>query len=170
MNVFQKIGASVKRGAKNVAKATKTVVKKAGDVLQKAGENVKLAPLVPLIPVMKTMLKKKGIAAPSGLENLANTFYQVIILKKPDVKKFDLDPVTLGIIVSAIVKFVQSIIDKKKAGQKLTPEEEAAAAELTTTVNKLEEEDNNDLMRNVLIGAGVLVGLIVIGLLIKKLS
>lgn len=140
--------ANRKQKVKGFKKKVGTAAKK---VISKAKEGGTIILLKPYAGLMKRVLKKKGVKAPSNLLDLAKTFFtnvvkvnhfdehnhfggnqSVVMDYENDYSNIDasldnLDPVTITAIVSAVVKWIKGQMDKKKSNEPLTPVQEQAA-------------------------------------------
>ena len=134
--IFKKIGNAFKKIGKFVDKNVKSAIK---DV-KGAVEMAKYVPLLPFKGSMKKQLRRKGISAPDKIDKLAEKFYSVVIQNNPSFE-FDnferdeygnLDPVSIGTIVSGIINFFKNIVEKlKKAKESLPPEIRDLAKDIT---------------------------------------
>jgi hypothetical protein len=138
--VLGKIGKGLKKGIKAVAKVSK------GLALAPM-----LAPIVPLKPMMKKALTKKGFKAPKKTQDLAEAFYNHIIKGKANYDTPELnydgyqDNFITVEIVGQILKFVKDAIGKKKLkksgevpGLQLSPVEELVANDSEKVVKEIE--------------------------------
>ncbi len=119
-----------------VKKAGANIIKKAKSVLKDAGDNVKYAPLLPFKPMMVLILKKKGegVTIQTPLKTIAPLFYKRVIKKETKVnyEEFEnLDPITISVIVGAILSFLKSKQKDKEEGKPQTEED----AEITKLAN-----------------------------------
>lgn len=131
---------ATKRGRKDLKKAAKDT----GKAIKKIGGIAAFAPLLPLVPMMKKALKKKGKPVPSGVQNVAKAFYNEIVTKHGSYEEIhfdsDLDAdniisEAIGGIVKGILEFVKGLKKKKQAGDKLS-DTEAVIADGTEIVEK----------------------------------
>jgi hypothetical protein len=133
-----------------------------GGIAQRVKESVtdpKTAPLVPLRPVMIVVLSKKGIKAnnKTSTADLANLFYENVVrkdnknLQHIDINELDEDyaVVALSVVVDAIISFIKSIKDKKKAGETLNKTEEVIATGTEMAEKKIEEGAKDEAAKNV---------------------
>lgn len=141
--VFKKIGSGIKKGAKAVGKAVKKVATAAV-----------YAPLLPLKGIMKKALKKKGVAAPSKMPDLAEAFYNNIVKKSNfdsyyhgrTLERDGYNDHFIGVeVVAGILKYVKDILQRKKAkkaGQPvaLSPVEEEIAAGSDRILSEIENK------------------------------
>lgn len=134
--VKTKVGAKV---AAKVKAAPKKVLKGAAKLGFKA--------LLPVKPLLKNAVKRKGAAPENNIDKLALQFYRLVLGKS--VSSFEytgsehLDPVSVSIVVKAVLDWIKKIQAKKKAGQPLTSEEAAAAKEIELSADaadKIKEE------------------------------
>lgn len=140
---FRKIGRGLKKAVKAVGKGVKSV-----------GVRLALAPLYPLIPVMRNALKKKGVNPPKKLPDLAEAFFNNIVKKSNfdsyySGKTLEYDGYNddhiAGDIVQGILKFVKDLIQKKKDKKKgipvaLSPVEEEIVGGAERVLNKIEKK------------------------------
>ncbi len=147
-------------GAK-VKKAVKRTIKKAKDV---GG----VAILIPFKALMQKTLRAKGINPSNNLTDLAKQFFQYIVRRNSydevkyltngtgmaidtefenlhgiDVTRDSVDPVTMTAIISAVVKYVKGVIDKKKKGDPMTPTQKKVA-DLGEEINEKYDDAKSD--------------------------
>jgi hypothetical protein len=132
-----------------IAGTRRTFVGGIGQRIKESVTDPKTAPLVPLRPVMIAVLSKKGIKAnnKTSTADLANLFYENVIRKADknydsiDINNMpeDYAAVAITVIVDAIISFVKSIKDKKKAGEKLNKTEETIATGTEIAEKRIEE-------------------------------
>lgn len=129
-----KLFKKIKKGIKKVADIHKKVLKKTVQVHKKIakgslklakkgikaiGTATKMAVLLPLLPVIKTALKKKKVNVGNNPKKLVETFYNVFIAKKKvnfDAFEGDSNSVAFAAIIPVVLKFVTALIKKKKKG------------------------------------------------------
>lgn len=127
----------------DVAVKSEQVADKVSDkvetAVKKAVKTIGWSTLSPFMPLMKKALKNKNIAFASNasISDIAQKFYYNVVLNDSyesqlhfghsddvfyiDYDKVDsIDPVTISIIITAIIAFIQSLQKKKKAGEPLT--------------------------------------------------
>ena len=111
--LVRNIGNKVKEKIQNVAKTVK---------------EPQWIPLTPFKPVMQKMLRKRGANSSGSLPEVARRFYNVVIQGKKNYsdEKF-IDPVTIGVIVSSVLKFFKTMQDKKSAGAETDEERDVLA-------------------------------------------
>lgn len=88
----------------------------------KDDKKAKFALLVPFIPAMKKMLKKKGVGYGKSTESVATAFYNTFLKGKGNYE--NLDPVTVSVIVSSIASFFKALKRKRDSGEPLSKTEE----------------------------------------------
>jgi len=121
----------------------KQALQRAGKAVQKTARKVKkglgagaiaataaIAPLVALFPVMKAIYRKRtGKSLPKNPVQAVKAFYNEVVKKSPGFS-YDLDPVTITAIVTAVLSFLRELSkrakEKKARGEQLTPEEALA--------------------------------------------
>lgn len=120
---------------------------KAGKKIGKIAKGLATYPLLlPLSPVMGSMLKKAGYKPPRNIEARAQLFYNKIVAKnKFDEIEFseyegDERDNLAPAIIPAIISFVKDIIQKKKSGKKLDPVIDAGASVAIAVEKRLESE------------------------------
>lgn len=119
------IGGKRKKGRlKGALKKATEKVKKAA---KKMGAAAAFAPLLPFKGAMKKALKRRGVAAPNKMDELAKVFYTNVLQSKKYEGEFQhVEPVTVSLIVSAVLSFFKDMM-KKKAEGTASPEELALA-------------------------------------------
>lgn len=135
----------IKRGLTKAKKA-------AGQVFEKAKDVGVIAVLVPFKGLMQRTLRKIGVKPKNNLTDLAKQFFQYVVRRNSydetkhlttgtglsidtefeqfhgiDVTRDSIDPVTLSVIVTAIVKYVKGVQDKKERDEPLTPTQKTVA-------------------------------------------
>lgn len=171
-----------KKAARKLGRKSARKVRRAG--IKKTAGAVVTAPLLPFKSAMSKMLEAKGLKTDKmNFQTLIQTFFNTYM--KKGSKSFDelsdtyisnnwlwntydsemseedwnsIDPVTIGAVVTAVVKFFKEKKDKKAAAKAegidakkvLSPEEMIAANETEKVVQKLEEKETED--RNVKAG------------------
>ena len=154
--------AEIKEKIKERKEERKEKLKEIGNKIKNKASKAKLAVLAPFIPVMKAMINKRGLTPESSLDDLAHQFYTVIIKNETYTKNFEnFDPVTVSVIVSAIVSFIKGIIQKKKEGKQLSNEEEVVLAASEEAVKEYNEETEKDKKTVYIIG-GIIALLIIL--------
>ncbi len=151
-----KAGKGIAKAAKATAKGLKKAVKTVAKVSVGIAKAPMLAPIVPLKPMMKKALNKKGFNAPSKTQDLAEAFYNNIVKGRANFDTPHLeydgyqDNLVTVEIVGAIVKFVKDALSKKKAkksgevpGLELSPVEELVANESEKVVDEIKEKAND---------------------------
>lgn len=152
----------IKEKIKERKEERKEKLKEIGHKIKDKASKAKLAMLAPFIPVMKAMLSKRGLNPENSLDDLAHQFYRVIIKGETYVKNFEnFDPVTISVIVSAIVSFIKGIIEKKKQGKQLSNEEEVVLAASEEAVKEYNEETEKDNKMIYIVG-GIIALLVVL--------
>lgn len=138
---------NIRGGLKNLANGIKNGLGKVGQALSNVGQSVAWAPVMPFKGIMVRALNKRGVTNISKndeISKVAQTFYNVIIKKQKNYETLEnLDPVTIGLIVKAIIGFISAINDKKKSGQRLSEGEsdflEGAENAADTITNELQK-------------------------------
>lgn len=141
--------ALVSKVKKGVKKAVKTVAK----VSKSLALAPMLAPLIPLKPIMKKALQKKGFPAPKKTQDLAEAFFNNIVRGRANFETSYLeydgynDNLVTVEIVGGIIKFIKDVLVKKKAktsgaveGVQLSPVEELIADGSEKVLAKIEEK------------------------------
>lgn len=148
-NIGQKAKGAIKQAGGFVKETATDFKEKAQDAIDKVKDAGKFALLLPLMPLMKGVLKAKNITPFTDIESLSLQFYNEIVKKndydevlmtddgsnimvaaEPPKKVYnvkDVDPVTIGIIVNAVITWVKNAQAKKAEGAQLTKAQEAAA-------------------------------------------
>lgn len=107
---------------------------------QKRQDEGRLGPkkvlLLPLVPAMKFILKRRNVTPRKGIAELAEQFYFVVIRKDPDYT--GAFAVELATIITAIVSFFKTISKKDKQKTQLTGEENGVMHLLRGSASKLE--------------------------------
>lgn len=124
-----------KKIAKGIGKGAKTV----GKVVKKVTTLSLLTPLIPLVPAMRSSLKKKGLTPPKKLDELARMFYKVIVKKESAFDRAD-HLVPIAAIIPPIIGFVKNLIHAKKNKAKLPPEEKVVADAAESVINEVEKD------------------------------
>lgn len=189
MGIFKgRLKSAVKRTASNVKSKTQNFIQKAKD----AGG---FALLIPFKNLMVNALRARGIRHGSSLSDIATSFFQNIVRRNSfdengafghddlflvsteyatlpdDVTKVDsLEPATITVIVTAIVKYIKTIKDRKEANEPLTPLQEkvAVAAEKVNEVkdSEIRAATNEEVGSIVNDNAHIIVGVLVLGFLL----
>jgi hypothetical protein len=160
-----------------IKKTASNIVKKASSVLKDAGDIAKYAVLLPFKPMMVSVLKKKGegVNLSTPMKTLAPLFYERVILKKTKVNYEsyeNLDPVSIGAIIGAILDFIKGLQKSKDEGQPLDAEQTdilSKSNEAATEVVKTESEvtlKSNWFKENKFLVIGVLA--VIVFVAIKK--
>lgn len=85
--------------------------------------------LMPFVPLMKEALNNKGLAAPNGLPELTQLFYNTFVTQAPGTnnKVMNFDGMTAQqlyhvdqSIVDAVAGYVKDLADRKKSGESLS--------------------------------------------------
>jgi len=97
---------------------TKEAVKKGA---QAAAKGALTAPLIPFVPMMKSILRKRGVNPPSKVQELAQAFFKNVVKKTEGFES--VEPVTITAIITAIISFFKKLKEKKAQGKGLTQEE-----------------------------------------------
>lgn len=114
---FQQLGEQVKEGVKNLGQFVSDAIKKIGSIAA-------ILPLAPFKKAMKKALKNRHIDHGNDILDIANKFFREVLHKNFE----HIEPVTISLIVMAIIKFFKDMKDK----QNKSPEE----AELTDIAEK----------------------------------
>lgn len=139
------------------------VAKGAGKVAKKIGKTAiqpALLPLIPLKPVMKKALEKKGKKAPQKMLDLVNAFYNEIVKQSNydyyenidllDIPEgTDYAAVAISTVVSAVLGFIKSLKKKKAEGGALTPLEDTILKGTEQTEEKIREEAKSEAAQTV---------------------
>ena len=184
-NPLQAIANAVSGVVQNVGNAAKNTRESVEEIAKNLGEKAQLAPIVPFVNPMKTLLKAKKVTPKKGLEELAIQFKQVVLDKRRnsfDMSDEDLEfnefmksgnhfvpPFVIAPIIQGIVQFFTGLVKAKEDGAKLSAEEEQAAKESLIAIEVMAGEnpeksisnDDNTMMY-------VIVGLVVLVLLMRK--
>ncbi|MFA5297627.1 MAG: hypothetical protein WC389_05400 [Lutibacter sp.] len=115
------------------SKKGRSQLKKAGKVVGKGAVLSALLPILPLVPMMRKSLEKKGVKTKKGqpLETL-NLFYKNVVQGKQgnweaidllETPEDNLAPV-IGVVVSAVISFIKALKKKKADGKTLTKTEQ----------------------------------------------
>jgi hypothetical protein len=145
---------ATKRGRKDLKKAAKDT----GKALKKIGGLAAFAPLLPLVPMMKKTLKKKGKPVPSGVENISKAFYNEIVAKHDNFAPIDYDNdldsdhvVTelVGGVIKGILEFVKGLKAKKQAGKTLSATEQDIVNGTEAVEKKLNEQAKDEAATSV---------------------
>ena len=127
----------------------KVLVKKAGQAAKSVGQAAVFAPAIPFKNAMRRAIEKRGKKAPKKMSDLIRSFYDNVV-KKSNFEGEDLehvDPVTIGAIVGAVVRFFKNMRDKKKSGEKLNDEQNDFAdtvEEVAKTAQEIIEEGGDE--------------------------
>lgn len=139
--------------AKSPAKKIAVIAKNVGG---KVGNTAKLALLLPYVPLMKLMIKRKGLVPKNGIEELTKQFHNVIILNKNSFNDADSEAfesyLTLGTgangehfayetIIPPIVQFLTNAAKKIKEATGLA-EEKSAVKEVEDLAKQALNENN----------------------------
>lgn len=155
-----KIALAVGTGGASLA-ASKSGRQKIGRAAKKVGSVIKevaldttiMAPLIPLVPMMKKGIQKKGKPVPKGVSSIAKAFYNEVVTKHGDYDEIhfdnDLDADNIveeaaSGIIKGILEFVKGIAAKKKAGQTLSPTEEVIASGTETVQTNLQKQAKDE--------------------------
>lgn len=126
---------------KKVAKAHVKLAKKG---IKAIGTATKMAVLLPLLPVIKVALKKKKVSVGNNPKKLVEAFYNVFIAKKKiNFDEFDdnTSSIAFAAIIPPVIKFVTTLIKRKKSGGKSgDPALDAAAEEGSTAIEQMEQK------------------------------
>jgi len=185
LNIFQKAGRFASKEAKQAGKFAK---KEIGTVAGAAA----LLPLLPLKPMMKKLLNKKGIKYSNKLKDISNKFYNEVIKKHPsayddfEYPQHDLDNYTENNIIDVaieiveeIIKFIKGIKDKASKGTLLTDIEKDVLDGSNDAVNKIKKKGRKGghggmgrkkpmNMKIIGIGAGVIILIIILVMVFRK--
>jgi hypothetical protein len=135
--------AGIKKGVKKVGKVLKEI----------ALDTTIFAPLVPLVPMMKKGLQKKGKPVPKGVSNIAKSFYNEVVVKHGSYEQIhydnDLDADNIiaeaaSGIVKGVLEFIKGLKKHKAEGGKLTPTEEAIVAGTDLAAAKIDEQAKDE--------------------------
>jgi hypothetical protein len=125
MKFVKKFKDKVKNAVKNVPKPkVDKIIKNVGKAIEQGKKGIAVAPLIPYIPLMKAIMKKRGVTIPRDPDDLVKSFYQNII--KKGIKNDSIEPVTITLIVSAVLSFFANM-KKKRDEEKATNEEKQIA-------------------------------------------
>lgn len=174
-----KLKKKIKKVTSKAKSTVKKVVSKGKSIVQKG---VSFIALKPLEPVMKVMLKSRGIKHGNSLEQISLAFYNHVIKgdafetsKVANPQKFSAnfvppDPATVSMIVQAIISFFKMIKEKKAKKEALSKEEEAAAEifeEVESEIKKgIEAEDGET--DNTMLYIGIAIAIVVVIAVVKK--
>jgi hypothetical protein len=179
LNIFQKAGRYASKEAKQAGKfATKEIGTVAGAVA--------LAPLLPLKPMMKKVLNKKGVKHSNTIKDIANKFYNEVVHKSSTAKANTFDYPERNLedctenniveeaidIVEAIVNFIKNIKAKAAKGTLLTDTEKDILDGSNSAVKKIKGKEKGGakpMKINFLgIGIGALVLIVILVLIFRK--
>jgi predicted PurR-regulated permease PerM len=140
MKFFQKAKDKVIKTVQNIAPnipkpKVNAIVGNVQQAMTQGAQGVAIAPLIPYFPLMKAIMKKHNVQIPRNNEELVRSFYQNII--KKGIKNDSIDPVTITLIVSAVLSFFMSV--KKKRDEQKANAEEKQIAEKTDEIQTVAE-------------------------------
>lgn len=162
-----------------IAKGIKTVV----------ASSTILLPVLPLMPMMKRTLKKKGVSVGKNPLDIVNAFYKNVVKKSKDggnyedIDLLDVDEDNLApaiaAVVSGVIAFIKGIKKKKQSGEKLTVVENVIASgteEAETQLKAKAQEETAQVVGQKLlfdrktqfIVIGVVVVVIIIAVIISR--
>lgn len=185
-NPLQAIANAVSGVVQNVGNAAKNTRESVEEIAKNLGEKAQLAPIVPFVIPMKTLLKAKKVTPKKGLEELAIQFKQVVLDKRRnsfDMSDEDLEfnefmksgnhfvpPTVIAPIIQGIVQFFTGLAKAKEDGAKLSAEEEQAAKESLIAIEVMASENPNSISKNEDDNTMlyVIVGLVVLVLLMRN--
>ena len=134
MKFIKKFRDQVKNAVSNVPKPkVDKIIKNVGKAIDQGKKGVAVAPLIPYFPLMKAIMKKRGVGIPRDPDELVKSFYQNII--KKGVKNDSIEPVTITLIVSAVLSFFTGL--KKKRDEEKANEEEKKIADKADEVGEV---------------------------------
>jgi hypothetical protein len=158
---------------RNFINKAKKLVKKAILAPAKAAQ---FAVLIPFRPAMEKMLKTRGVNPAKKFSEVIKQFHDTVLKKNFENQISNADEYGVifdsqenlvddvaGGIITAILEFFKRIKDKKKNGEKLTPEEEkiaAAAENIDTAVREAARDGIEETIGEKLTSP---TGLIVVG-------
>lgn len=149
-HLFKKL--NKKRAEKGKGPIGKKLVDKVKKVAKKLGlDDAAVLPLVPFKKAMKKHLAKKGIKAKSNkMIDVADAFYKDAIQSKIPGRNLEehIDPVTITVIVSAIVKFFKEMKERKAEG-KADADEEELSQDLDDGVEETADLDEDEIEEEV---------------------
>ncbi len=147
--------------SKLTTKAGRTEAKKGAKVVGNVlAAGTILAPVMPLMPMMKRALKKKGVTPPKMPIDVLNAFYKNVVkggsnydghLPNIDLLEIESDHLApaVGAVVSAVLAFVKLIKKKKNSGETLTKIEETIANGTEQIETELEEKAKTEVAEQV---------------------
>jgi len=126
---LQRAGEAVRRTAQRAAKGAGKVIKK-GLGVGALTATAAIAPLVALFPLMKTIYRRRtGKSLPKNPVEAVKAFYNEVVKRSPGFA-YDIDPVTITAIVTAVLSFLRELVkrskEKKARGEQLSEEEALA--------------------------------------------
>lgn len=146
MKFIKKFRDQVKNAVSNVPKPKiDKIIKNVNKAVDLGKKGIAVAPLIPYFPLMKAIMKKRGVTIPRDPDELVKSFYQNII--KKGIKNDSIEPVTITLIVTAVISFFTQM--KKKRDEEKASEEEKKIADKADEVG-----DVADAMKDV--GQGLL--------------
>jgi hypothetical protein len=155
--------ATAKKAVKTVKVAGKKVILVNKKLIGALAKNAPLAPLLPFKPVMLKVLKNKGIKLKDkNLTTVAFEFFKNVA-KPASFDSYDdfeqsnidnyiengFDPVITPAIISAVLKYVKGLIDKKKSGAKLSATEEVIVEQAESIKTEVKEEAKEEAQLNI---------------------
>ena len=168
---------------KDFLNKAKDKINKAEDKIKKAGGSViakaKYAPLIPFVPMMYLVLKAKGYKiAKTDIAGLTDAFYNNIVKgangNYEDDQRNAIPPEAIELAISTIIAFIKRIKDKKKKGEKTTPEEDVILEKSVEVAEQIEEVTEDSVLDKKIggisvknIGIGV-AAMILVYILYKK--
>ncbi len=169
------VAKTAKKATRTVKRAKKKVIrkKKIAGFKKKVGSGAKLlvfAPLLPLKPVIKKALAKKGVNTKGlNIAELAKKFYETNLQKKSNIETsfesalYDMEgdvkenfAITASVIIKGILGLFKGIKDKKEAGEALTATEQKMDDAKTEAENEATSDFIQDNMP-MLIGGGIIL-------------
>lgn len=143
-HLFKKL--NKRREEKGKGKIGKKITDKIKKVAEKVGaDDAVFLPLLPFKKAMKRRIEKAGVKPKSNkIKDIAQSFYDVVVKKTKGFEEQNIEPVTMTLIVSAIVSFFKAVNDKKKAGNASADEMEMAM-DVEDGIEAAEDYDEDEL-------------------------
>lgn len=190
MGLFKNVGKKIKGGWQDAGNFLKDKAQDLGsaakDAIDKVKDAGKFALLLPVRKILENVLKSKGITPSKDIETLALQFHNEVVRKgdfdeailtsdgsnifvaaEPTQRKNvkDLDPVTIGAIVSGIISWIQKSREKKAEGKELTKAQKVAV----DTADTIEKETGTLIDEQVTFEIGAFMrkyGLVIVGAIV----
>jgi hypothetical protein len=184
----------IQTGTQQAKEVTKEVTSKIGQWSKEKADRIVSKSLKPFESHMRSMLKSKGITPKSGMTDLAEQFYNNIVkasnfesyyekddfqgvvyyshpfeMPQDGARMDTIDPVTITIIISAIISFFKNMSQKRKRGEQMTDTQLAAAKAYDEVTRQGQLYATSELTAYFQqYGVWVLLGILAIVLLKKK--